>query len=397
MSEHDDDAFVEALDAASADARMQRPAQRRATINGVRQSDDGSPLTLLDPRDWQGVPIPQRRWIWTDWIPRGYVTALYGDGGIGKSLLAQQFLTSTALTLPFLGNDIAGGRALGIFCEDNADELHRRQAAINAALDVRMEHLENLRLLSRIGLDNVLMDFSTTDLGALTAFFNQIDAATAAFRPAILVLDTAADFFGGNENVRPQVRRFIGTCLGQLALRHDCAVLLAAHPSVAGLSNGSGTGGSTAWSNTVRSRLYLTADGSEKPDPDVRVLSRRKANYAPSSAEIRLRWSDGAWTEAAPALGADSVQWPVIDLMFDALAKAWSEGNPLSLAPQTRNDGRYFPGVALARFNVSEKACIKLVQSWLAEGYLDSKTFDSSSKKKGLRVLRRLIPDERLL
>jgi hypothetical protein len=50
-------------------------------------------LVLLDPRSWT-KPAPPRLWNVPDWVPRGVVTSLYGDGGIGKTLLAQQLDTS---------------------------------------------------------------------------------------------------------------------------------------------------------------------------------------------------------------------------------------------------------------------------------------------------------------
>ncbi len=108
--------------------------------------------------------------------------------------------------------------------------------------------------------------------------------------PALVVLDTAADLFEGNENSRTQVRQFIQGALGKIAREANCGVLLCAHPSANGLSNGSGNGGSTAWHNTVRSRLYLSSD-----DKGIRNLSRKKANYCSTGEEIKLKWIKGAF------------------------------------------------------------------------------------------------------
>lgn len=83
-----------------------------------------------------------------------------------------------------------------------------------------------------------------------------------------------------------------------LAIEFDFAVLLLAHPSIAGMASGSGSSGSTAWSNSVRSRLYLDRpkpDGDEKPDEDQRILTVKKANYAPTGGKIELRWKAGCF------------------------------------------------------------------------------------------------------
>ena len=42
--------------------------------------------------DLQGKPIPERRWVVDGWILSDCVTALYGDGGVGKSLPGFQTL-----------------------------------------------------------------------------------------------------------------------------------------------------------------------------------------------------------------------------------------------------------------------------------------------------------------
>jgi RecA-family ATPase len=110
-----------------------------------------------------------------------------------------------------------------------------------------------------------------------------------------VVLDTLADIFAGNENARAEARQFIGLLRG-LAIDHDLTVLLLAHPSLSGMATGSGTSGSTAWSNSVRSRLYLETIKDEKGkeiDANVRVLSVKKLNYGPADIQLRLRWSNG--------------------------------------------------------------------------------------------------------
>ncbi|WP_369675560.1 AAA family ATPase, partial [Enterococcus faecium] len=92
-------------------------------------------------------------------------------------------------------------------------------------------------------------------------------------RPALVGLDTLADLHSGQENDRTTARQFIGLLRG-LAIRHGCAVVLLAHPSLTGMASGSGLSGSTAWNASVRSRLYLervVQDGYEA-DPDRRVL-----------------------------------------------------------------------------------------------------------------------------
>jgi DNA-directed RNA polymerase subunit RPC12/RpoP len=128
-------------------------------------------------------------------------------------------------------------------------------------------------------------------------------AKVLALAPALIVLDTSADFFGGNEISRSEVRQFVSMLRG-LALKVGCAIVLVSHPSVAGMNTGTGLSRSTAWNNSVRSRLYLTRPiaGEDEPvDPDLRTLQTMKSNYGCAGGEIRLRWLDGRFVNDTPA------------------------------------------------------------------------------------------------
>ena len=127
-------------------------------------------------------------------------------------------------------------------------------------------------------------------------------------RPRLIVLDTAADMFGGNEVVRVQARQFI-TLLRGLAIEIGCGILLLAHPSLEGIRSGTGLSGSTAWHNSVRARAVLTKpdnkakkkknDGDDEDydanDNDLRQLEWHKNNYGRVAEKQLLRWKDGVY------------------------------------------------------------------------------------------------------
>ncbi len=155
------------------------------------------------------------------------------------------------------------------------------------------------------------------------------------------MIDTAADTFGGNENVRTEVRQFVADCLSRLARELNCAVLMCAHPSRNGMITDSGDGGSTAWSNTVRSRVYLKRKSTKKQEQaDLRTLSRRKANYAPSTRdEMELEWQDGVFSpvkEPSPVeqLARDLEADEAFLTRLDALT---AQGQITSSSPQSGN------------------------------------------------------------
>ncbi len=260
-------------------------------------ASDYKPLKLVDPRDLALVPVPERVWIVEDWLPVQHVTLSYGDGGVGKTLLSHQLMTACATGALWLGLQVTRCNVFGIFCEDHEEEVHRRQDKINAALGVDYPDLGDMRWACAVGADNALVRFEPDGYFSLTPRFHELVRLAKDHGTKLLVIDTAADTFGGNENDRRQVRIYLGAVLTKLAIEIKGAVLVNAHPSRSGMSStGDMDGGSTAWSNTARSRWALLVPRDEEgkvTDEDLRVLSRRKANYARMGEEIELRWTDG--------------------------------------------------------------------------------------------------------
>src|SRR4029078_8585315 len=133
---------------------------------------------------------------------------------------------------------------------------------------------DDLHIVSLAGADAVLATEGPKRKLDATPRFHELKASVAELRPPLLVLDTLADFFAGDEISRTHARQFIGMLRG-LAIEFERCILLLAHPSLSGMSSGSGTSGSTAWSNSVGSRLYLERvkdDRGVEQDTDARVL-----------------------------------------------------------------------------------------------------------------------------
>ncbi|MGO3928150.1 AAA family ATPase [Rhodopseudomonas pseudopalustris] len=259
------------------------------------QAREIEPLVSIDPTTWAGRTPPPREWVVDGWVPKGEVTLLYGDGGVGKSLLAMQFATCAAIGQPWLGQITRPSRVMGFFCEDSEDELFRRQTDINKALGIDCADLANLRLFPRKHFDNVfaLWDRQTGAL-KLQPVWHQLAGAAKEFGADVLIVDTIADVFAGSEIDRAQVSAFVKSCLGRLAQEIGGSVLALGHPSVSGRSSGQGTSGSTAWSNAARSRLYLEhPKGSDRGN--TRVLRGMKSNYGPKGSELIIRYNRGAF------------------------------------------------------------------------------------------------------
>ena len=303
-----------------------------------------NPATLFD------VPVPPRQWLVPDWVPMARVTALYGAGGEGKTLLAQMLATACAMGKPWLGLPVRQCRSLLLFAEDDRDEMHARQEAINGHYGCTFADLSAMRWLPRLGEDCELMAFEGPR-AIRTPLFDQLLSLANEHGAQLIVTDTLSDVFAGNENDRAQVRRFGRLALGHLAHVTGAAVVAPAHPSLTGISKGTGDSASTGWRGTFRSQLYLASKqaGEDAPtDPDVRTLSRTKSNWSRRDETIDLRWENGVFISLhAPTGILGSIERRTRERVFiDLLENVIAEGQHVS---HNSRAGNYAPKIFAQR------------------------------------------------
>ena len=204
----------------------------------------------------------------------------------------------------WIGLPVKGRTTLGFFTEDTERDLKERQAAINTIYGIE-EAPPKMHLFPRLGLENELVVFDGSGKSQLTPFFHQLREAAFDLHAGLIVLDVLVDLFGGDEIRGRQVRAFMRPLLG-LSGELPAATVLTSHVSQAGMKSDGGHSASTDWSNASRSRLYLNRPKDEEDaeiDTDVRLLARKKANYAAIGDTIKLRWQDGVFVpdEDAPS------------------------------------------------------------------------------------------------
>ena len=161
--------------------------------------------------------------------------------------------------------------------------------------------------MPRLGEDNLMMVFGRNGAGELTKFHQHILIASLDLKAGLVIIDTAADVFGGNENDRNHVRQFVSRALGSIALkdkRRGSAMCASESRRPQQRSDGRRrTPVQRAGRIRSRSRLFLrtpSLDNGEVPDPNARILQRKKANYATRNDEIKLRWRNGVIEPEAP-------------------------------------------------------------------------------------------------
>lgn len=287
---------------------------------------------LLQSLDFKNLPAEktEKNWVVEGLIQKSIVTSLYGHGGVGKSLLMLQLAASIALGGQWLGKySTQLGKVMAIMCEDDEEELANRMRDIARHLKTSLNVFNDyLKLISRVGERNALIEFQHNGIGKPTPLFYKILNEAKAFRADVIVIDTAADTFPGNENDRSQVSQYVKNCLGRLAIETGSAVILCGHPSK---STESLYAGSTAWNASVRHRMSFKAESGT----DVRILKVEKSNYGETGLEIRMMYQDGVFTET------DEISGNMINnnqLVLKELGILIDLGNRPTMAPNSPNN-----------------------------------------------------------
>lgn len=258
------------------------------------------------PMQWaelEGKDPPQRTWIIDHWLGAS-PTLFAGAGGVGKSLLAQTILTALATGKRFIDAIAAPQVCLGWFCEDDHDELWRRQVAINAYLGVTMADLVGkLHIEPRLGRENGLY-VTAYGTPTWTPVKEELREQVNDYKAQVLALDNIGQTFGCSEVDRHHVTSFVNGIVG--LTETPVSNIFMGHPAK---SIGSEFSGSTAWENAVRMRWYMGTklpdekeDEQEEADKDVRYFAKRKTNYSVRDYR-KLIYLDGVFrttTEPGP-------------------------------------------------------------------------------------------------
>jgi RecA-family ATPase len=262
------------------------------------------------------------RWLATNRIPAGDATILSGDGGGGKTTVALQLAVAVEQDLgEWLGTTCEAGPVIFFSGEEPEHEMRRRLDRVARHRGLEAADIEGLHF-HFANPDGCLLGIARPNGPiAPTPLFEALRSAALKIRPALVVVDSIAATFGGNQNDRVHARSFVGM-FRTLAREADCAVLLLDHPSLSGLTNGTGRGGSMDWQNATRARLHLeTIAGAD--DGTERQLEVKKSNYGPPGEPVKLRWQEGCFVpvgstpapaQAAATSAADQIYLECLDI-----------------------------------------------------------------------------------
>jgi RecA-family ATPase len=297
-------------------AEAGRGADGEPDVTGQGQAAQPTPLSLVTPPSWRDIPLEPMRWLATHRIPATEPTILGGDGGGGKTTVALQLAVAVERGLgDWLGTTTESGPVIFFSAEEPEAEMRRRLARVARKRGLEPSDIEQLHF-HFADPDRCLLGISRPDgTMAPTPLFGALHTAAVEIRPALIVVDSIAATFGGNQNDRVQARMFV-SMFRRLSRDAGCAVLLLDHPSLSGITNGTGRAGSMDWNNAVRARLHLRSVDDEEGGTG-RELEVMKSNYGPAGEKVALRWEDGSFViRGAQSTPQQAASFAKIDDLF---------------------------------------------------------------------------------
>jgi RecA-family ATPase len=264
-------------------------------IAEAARTDDDDPLgDMATVAEAAAYDPPPREFLLEDSIPVGAAAGIFGDGGTGKTTIAITMAVAIERGIEVFGLKTSQAPVLGIFAEDDSDELKRRLKAVCASLGVQRDAVTGFHYQSRFGRENLLGRFDANGAFHSNELFARIRSKAIAVGARLIILDNVNFIYPDNINDPARVTRFVAALNG-LAADINGAVLLLGHIAKA---QGSQYAGTAAWSNACRSRMFFdfeTAGSDGVSDANGRVLTRPKANYAARGGDIKLTWHQGAF------------------------------------------------------------------------------------------------------
>ena len=218
-------------------------------------------------------------WLWYPYIPKGKVTLLEGDPGMGKSWLSLAIATAVSRGKGLPGQDMGKqGAVVLASAEDGLGDTIRPRLDV---MDADIGHI--------FAIDGPLV----LDDEGFTLLENYLDQK----RPVLLIVDPLVAYLGSNIDIhRSNETRAVMSRLAKLAERYDVAILAVRHLTKGGMAKPIYRGlGSIDFAAACRSVLLA---GCDTENPQNRGLVHIKSNLAPLGKAIgfKLREDSFYWT-----------------------------------------------------------------------------------------------------
>lgn len=268
--------------------REHSPGQKRRYISLAERSDE-----ILDVK-----------WFWPSWIPRGLLTVLAADAGVGK--------TNVAL-------DICH-RCIGREIAPDGASMHSKTGNIIYVDAEDFERVINKRLkaLETNRRQFYLVPKPERDILDLNRQHHQDELLDMCYdlRPDVIVIDSLSTITVNGENNTEDIRGVLGF-LSTLTKEYDCATIIVHHLRKPGQNSGGrpvtmhdlrGSSHLIAMARSIIG-LYIAADDPNGP----RRMTVLKTNLCKHPPPMAFRYVPTQIDPAVPSVAYQAVNQPVLD------------------------------------------------------------------------------------
>lgn len=253
---------------------MMSEARHLAEVSGVLPPEDGDQKAVIV--HLSDVKREIISWVWRNRIPKGKITLLDGDPGLGKSLLTLNIAAriTMGLAMPDGAPTEAGGVVL-VTAEDGLGDTVRPRLELMGADLKRIVALQSVR-----DREGQLRPPTVEDVHEIEGAVDAVSAGLIVIDPLMAYLPSKRDSHRDQD-----VRRSLHI-LAQLAERKGVAVLIVRHLNKSGGSQSIYRGGgSIGIIGAARSGLLVAKDPD---DENRRVLASVKSNLGPLAPSLRF-------------------------------------------------------------------------------------------------------------
>ena len=248
-------------------------------------------LKLVNIMDAISHPTPPQKFVWDAFLPLDTVTMLSGHGGHGKSLVALMLSIRASQGVQLFGIKTTKCKTLFVSLEDGKDVVRRRLASICKSWNIDPQELNGCLSIVDGTDDPHLFTAETRGMFGTTETYRELANLIKVEKFGLVIVDNASDAFDADEIQRRPVRAFIRS-LVKIAKENSCAILLLAHVDKTtsrsrGYESGENYSGSTAWHNSVKSRIYMSLK-----DDRTLILNHQKSNYGKEGDALNLIWPE---------------------------------------------------------------------------------------------------------
>lgn len=243
------------------------PNELRPILDSIEQAqagvaDHANRLRVCNTAQLRDAELSSPRFLIEPFIPRDQVTLFGGHGGGGKTSVGYVLCAHVATGTDWAGLRVLPGKVLVVSFEDPEELMLWRfkNIATEYGLDIDAI-IRNVRMIDATEAQPIMREVSERGIKSVqpTQDGSDLVAMITGERFDLVQIDNASDCFDGDENNRRQVRQFVRYLAGAIRVHHGALLLLAHIDKTAARygSAGNSYSGSTAWHNSVRSRLAL--------------------------------------------------------------------------------------------------------------------------------------------